>query len=29
VSGRLDVLKRLKRTNQIVEFGRSRHIIGL
>jgi hypothetical protein len=29
VSGRLNVVKGLKRTNQIVSFGRSGHMIGL
>jgi hypothetical protein len=29
VSGRLNVVKGLKRTNQIVRFGRSCHLIGL
>jgi hypothetical protein len=29
VSGRLNVVKDLKRTNQIVDFGRNRHMIGL
>jgi hypothetical protein len=29
VSGRLNVVKVLKRTNQIVGFGRSRYMIGL
>jgi predicted fused transcriptional regulator/phosphomethylpyrimidine kinase len=28
VSGRLNVVKDLKRTNQIVSFGRSSHLIG-
>jgi hypothetical protein len=28
-TGRLNVIKGLKRTNQIVDFGRNRHIIGL
>jgi hypothetical protein len=29
VSGRLNVVKDLKRTHQIVDFGRNRDIIGL
>jgi hypothetical protein len=29
LSGRLNVVKGLKRTNQIVSFERSRHTIGL
>ena len=29
VSGRLNVVKDLKRTNQIVGLGRNRHLIGL
>jgi hypothetical protein len=29
LSGRLNVVKGLKRTNQIVDFGRNLHIIGL
>jgi predicted fused transcriptional regulator/phosphomethylpyrimidine kinase len=29
VSGRLYVVKGLKRADQIVSFGRSRHLIGL